>query len=121
MNGTEPKRKATTSAPVDVPELAVTWWWCGCRHRGHVDVADDGERLFARVVHPKHFLAPLRLLRRFLHQRRLIATRINVSQQFRGDEIFGLPIELVERKCENNGVVNHKIIQNERGIERASN
>lgn len=57
---------------------------------GRVDIADDAERLLQCVVHAQHLVAPLRLLRRLLHQRVLVPARVQVGQQLREDEFLRL-------------------------------
>lgn len=60
---------------------------------GGADVADDAERLLQGEVHPQHLVAVLRLLLGLLHQRVLIRTRVELSQQLSVDEVFRLSRE----------------------------
>lgn len=57
---------------------------------GRADVADDAEGLSQGVVHAQHLVAVLGLLLRLLHQRVLVAARVQLSQQLRVDELFSL-------------------------------
>lgn len=57
---------------------------------GGADIADDAEGLLQGEVHPQHLVAVLRLLLRLLHQRVLVATGVQLSQQLGVDEVFRL-------------------------------
>lgn len=57
---------------------------------GGADIADDAEGLLQGEIHPQHLVAVLRLLLRLLHQRVLIATGVQLSQQLGVDEVFCL-------------------------------
>lgn len=71
----------------------VHWRRHGGGYRGRADVADDAEGLPQGVVHPQHLVAVLGLLLRLLHQRVLVATRVQLSQQLGVDELFRLGSE----------------------------
>lgn len=45
------------------------------------------------MVHPQHLIAMLGLLLRLLHQRVLVATRVQLGQQLGVDELLGLCTE----------------------------
>ena len=57
---------------------------------GRADVPDDAEGLPQGVVHPQHLVAVLRLLLGLLHQRVLVAARVQLGQQVGVDELFSL-------------------------------
>lgn len=62
----------------------------GGAHGGCADVTDDAEGLPQGVVHPQHLVTVLGLLLRLLHQRVLVATRVQLCQQLCIDELFSL-------------------------------
>lgn len=62
----------------------------GGGYGGCADVTDDAEGLPQGVVHPQHLVAVVGLLLRLLHQRVLVGTRVQLSQQLRVDELLSL-------------------------------
>lgn len=63
----------------------------GGERGGRVDVADDPKGFLQRLVHAKHLVPALSLLRGLLHQRVLVLGGVQLGQELGVYEIFNLP------------------------------
>ncbi len=87
---TERERDCVCVPGVGVDPGVVHRWRDRCRYGAGADVSDDVQRLFERVIHAEHLVAPLRLFSRLLHQTALITRRVQIRQQLRVDELLRL-------------------------------
>lgn len=80
----------TGASPLHLQPGVVHWGRHGGGHGGCADVADDAESLPQGVIHPQHLVTVLGLLLRLLHQRVLVAARVQLSQELRVYELLRL-------------------------------